>query len=131
LGALGGGDCEDHANRLKGRCQATEWQHRIWLRWKALIRRRQLDRDLADELQFHLAMAEEKRQAEGLAPEEARAAARRAFGNAAVLRETEMWLFAWLETLWQDLRYGSRMLGCVANSVFARYGSGTKSLEGP
>jgi hypothetical protein len=63
---------------VKGRCQVTEWQHRIWLCWKALIRRLQLDRDLAEELQFRLAMAEEKRQAEGLAPEEARTVTRSA-----------------------------------------------------
>jgi hypothetical protein len=32
----------------------------LWLRIRALLRRRQLDRDLNDELQFHLAMCEEK-----------------------------------------------------------------------
>jgi hypothetical protein len=33
-----------------------EWITALWLRIKALFRRRQLDRDLDDELQFHLAM---------------------------------------------------------------------------
>ncbi len=35
-----------------------EWVIAIWLRIRALFRRRQLDRDLDDELQFHLAMRE-------------------------------------------------------------------------
>ena len=41
----------------------AEWLTKTWLRIKALIKRRQLDRDLQDELSFHLAMCEEKLQA--------------------------------------------------------------------
>ncbi|MCL5670273.1 MAG: ABC transporter permease, partial [Acidobacteria bacterium] len=44
--------------------------------------------------------------------EEARYAARRAFGNSTQTKESnrEMWTFPFLETLWQDLRYGLRQL---------------------
>ena len=89
-----------------------EWFHQTWLRLKAFLRRRQLDRDLELELQFHLSMREEKRQSEGLAAAEARTQARREFGNANSVKETcrELWTFTWLETLWQDLRYGVRTL---------------------
>jgi hypothetical protein len=37
-----------------------EWIIALRLRIKALFRRRQLDRDLHDELQFHLAMREQR-----------------------------------------------------------------------
>jgi putative ABC transport system permease protein len=92
-----------------------EWAHEISLRLKALLLRRRLDRDLDDELQFHLAMREEKYRAEGAgAPSEiaARAAARRQFGNMTSLKEAcrEMWTFASLEAFWQDVRFGLRML---------------------
>ncbi len=83
-----------------------------WLRVKALVKRRKLDRDLDEELRFHLAMREEKSKAAGLAAEEAHAAARRRFGNTTLMKEVmrEMWTFVWLEAFWQDVRYGLRML---------------------
>jgi predicted permease len=88
------------------------WPSRLWMKLAALLKRRRLDRDLDEELQFHLAMREEKLRAEGLAPADARFAARRRFGNAARIKETsrELWTFASIETFWQDLRYGARML---------------------
>ncbi|MGB6483132.1 MAG: ABC transporter permease [Candidatus Acidiferrales bacterium] len=92
----------------------TEWIRAAWLRAKALAKRRQLERDLEDELQFHLAMREDKfRGGESLRENEpARAAARRKFGNATLLKEVcrDMWTFHSMEKLLQDLRYGARML---------------------
>ena len=89
-----------------------EQMHDFWLRLKALVRRRELDRDLDDELKFQLAMREEKLREQGVAAEEAPYAARRQFGNATRLKETsrELWRFGWLEILWQDLRYAARQL---------------------
>jgi putative ABC transport system permease protein len=84
----------------------------LWLRIKALFRRRQLDRDLDDELQFHLAMREQKLAEDGVPAAEAHYAARREFGNETTAKEMnrEMWTFASVETLWQDIRYGLRQL---------------------
>jgi len=84
----------------------------IWLRLKALARRKQLDRDLNDEVAFHLAMREEKNRAIGVDSDEARYAARRQFGNATQLKETtrELWTFASLETLWRDFAFALRTL---------------------
>ncbi len=67
------------------------------LRWRSLWKRRQLDRDLKDEIAFHLAM---------------RQGSTRQFGNPTLIRENlrEMWTFHILESLWHDLRYGVRML---------------------
>jgi predicted permease len=85
---------------------------KIWTRVKALVRRKQLEKDLDEELAFHLAMREEKKRAGGAAAEEARYAAHRQFGNAMRVKEMcrEMWSFAALETFWRDLRYGARAL---------------------
>jgi putative ABC transport system permease protein len=49
--------------------------HNLRLRLKAVIKRRRLDRDLAEELEFHLAMREQKLIEQGMAPREARHAA--------------------------------------------------------
>ena len=54
----------------------AEWIHGLRLRLKALFHRRELDRDLEDELTFHLAKREEKYRAEGIDADESRYAAR-------------------------------------------------------
>ena len=41
-----------------------EWLHRVLLRMKMLTRRRELERDLEDELSFHLTLREEKQRRE-------------------------------------------------------------------
>ena len=90
----------------------SEWRNKTWLLLKAIWKRSQLDRDLNDEVAFHLAMREEKNRRAGMAPDEAHYAARRQFGNETNMKETtrEMWTFASLESLWWDLRYAVRML---------------------
>jgi hypothetical protein len=67
---------------------------------------------LDGELQFHLAMREEKLVEQGPPADEPRYTARREFGNATQAKEMnrEMWIFPFLETLWQDIRYGVRQL---------------------
>ena len=84
----------------------------IWLRIKALIRRRQLDRDLEEELRLHLSLREERHRASGIADGDARAAARRDFGNVTGFKEIcrDMWSFVFLESVWQDLRFAARTL---------------------
>ncbi len=89
-----------------------DWMIIVWLRAKALLRRRQLERDLEDELQFHRALLEERLTEQGMAAEEAHYAAQREFGNAMQAKEAnrEMWTFPFLETLWQDIRFALRHL---------------------
>ncbi|HXH51744.1 MAG TPA: ABC transporter permease, partial [Terriglobia bacterium] len=89
-----------------------EWMHDLWLRGKAHIKHRQLDRGLAEKLDFHLAMREQKLVEQVMPPEEARDTSRRAFGNQTRTREFNRapWLFPFLETLGQDVRYGLRQL---------------------
>jgi len=90
----------------------SEWLNKILTRLKALLKRRQMDRDLGDELEFHLAMREGKNREAGMDFVEARHAARRQFGNAMIVKERtrEMWTFTLLETLYQDFRHALRQL---------------------
>ena len=84
----------------------------FWRRLRVLFHRRRFDRDLEDEMRFHLDMRSEEEREAGAAPDEARYAARRAFGNSTLLHETsrEAWGWRFLDTLGQDLRYAARML---------------------
>jgi macrolide transport system ATP-binding/permease protein len=90
----------------------AEWVNQTWLRVKAIWKRPQLDRDLNDEVEFHLAMREEKNRLSGIPSEEAHYAARRQFGNTTSLKEgsRDMWTLVSLEGLLQDIRFGARKL---------------------
>jgi predicted permease len=81
-------------------------------RLRAIALRTRLERDLDDELAFHLAMREAEHRQAGLAPDEARLTARRQFGNPVLLKEQtrDAWLFAVVETLSQDVRFALRSL---------------------
>src|SRR3990170_6898166 len=82
-------------------------------RLRARLRNRGFDDELRQELRVHEEMKRESLEAEGLAPEDARTAARRALGNTTLMREDarRVWFAPWLESVVQDARYGVRMLG--------------------
>jgi hypothetical protein len=69
----------------------------LFRRLRYLLNRRQYDRDLADDMEFHREMAVR----DG-----------RQFGNALQLREEsrEVWGWTWIDCLGQDLRYAFRLL---------------------
>ena len=82
------------------------------MRLRAIWKRKQLDRDLREEMAFHLAMRQEKLKSAGLSDRKADAAAQRAFGNVARIKEDTrmLWTFRWVEDLRQDLGYAARSL---------------------
>ncbi len=88
------------------------WLNPLRIRIRALVHREQLDRDLADELRFHLEMKANENLESGGSPEAARWRAAREFGNSTVLKEIsrEMFGFGSLEVLVRDVRYGARTL---------------------
>jgi predicted permease len=81
---------------------------RLW----ALVRSRQMDRELDDEITSHLAEATEEYVQRGLSLEEARWAAQRDFGGVTQTKEVyrQVRSFTWLEELSRDLRYAVRTL---------------------
>lgn len=84
-----------------------------WLkRLTALFRKPHLDRELDEEIRTHLAMAEEENIRRGMRRREAREAARRSFGGVEQVKEDYRRGrgIPWIETLWQDIRYGLRTL---------------------
>src|SRR5215468_9106917 len=88
------------------------WLHGIRLRLRGFLRRRQLERDLEDELQFHLKMRALRNREAGMSAEEAMEAARRRFGNPVWWKESirDMWSLGLLESVLGDLRYAGRSL---------------------
>jgi predicted permease len=89
---------------------------RVMQRWvrrvATLLRRRQLEQDLQNELIAHLAMDAQERIEAGEPPATARQAARRDFGNLARVTEDTRATWGWtgVEHVLQDLRYAGRQL---------------------
>jgi putative ABC transport system permease protein len=82
----------------------------LWRRLLFYARRERFDRELEEEMRFHLEMKAQENAEAGLKPDEARYAARRQFGNQTLLLEAsrDMWAVRSIETLFQDLRFGIR-----------------------
>ena len=81
--------------------------------FRRFMNRTQKDEDLAEEIESHLAHAQDANAARGLPQEEARRQARLRFGNPQVTRE-RVWVYRsipWLEDVWRDLRFALRGLG--------------------
>jgi predicted permease len=101
----------------------TTWR-KAWSRLRTSVwRRAQDDRDLDDEIRFHLAQEARLRMEAGAAPGDAAAAARRDFGNVERVREVTraMRTSSVFETLGQDLRFGIRLLR--RSRAFAIFGT--------
>jgi putative ABC transport system permease protein len=82
------------------------------LRIARVLGRRDREKELERELEAHLELEAEEQRESGLAPEQARSAARRAFGNTMLVREDvrAVWNLAWLERFLRDVKYASRSL---------------------
>jgi macrolide transport system ATP-binding/permease protein len=86
---------------------------RVFLsRLAGLVRKGRLESDIDDELDFHLQMEIAKNLRQGMPPAEARSRAQRRLGGIAQLKETyrETHALPIIEVLWQDIRFGFRML---------------------
>jgi len=88
------------------------WLYTLPLRIRSLFGRRDVERDLEDEILEHIERQTQQNIADGMTPGDARAAARRAFGNREVVRATarDTWGWVWLEQLALDFRYAIRKL---------------------
>ena len=89
-----------------------EFAASLYLKLRALVKRRELDRDLEDELQIHLSMREEQYMANSGPGNRGQSAALQRFGNVAGIKERcrDLWTFKWFETLLHDVRYAARQI---------------------
>jgi predicted permease len=84
---------------------------RIWTRLKALLRRKQLEADMAEEMRAHLELQEQANRAARMPPDEAGYAARRQFGHLDGIKETcrDQRGWVWLEQWGRELRLAVRV----------------------
>jgi predicted permease len=89
-----------------------DWLGELERRLRMLVHRRQFDADLEEEMRLHLELRQEEQLQSGVRADDARAAARRQFGNTTYLKgESHIaWGWEWFENVAQDARYGLRML---------------------
>ncbi len=101
------------------------WLLELLRRLQFRLRRRRFDEDLAEEMRLHIDLRASDVHAAGMSLESANDAARRQFGNTTRLQEIsrEAWGWTFLDTLWQDIRYGARSLqgqpGFTATAVLS------------
>ena len=85
-----------------------EFVKRLW----ALFHKRRMDREMAEELEFHQGLLREKLLRQGVPQREVDLATRRTFGNASRWQERlhELWQFKTLENFLRDLGFSARLL---------------------
>src|SRR4029077_6551178 len=100
----------DRGSRAGGRLMS--WRSVAGSRLRALFRRDRLERELDDEVQFHLEMQADDNVRAGMDPDEARRAARRSFGGRDAMKETyrARRTIHFVETMAQDVRYAAGVL---------------------
>src|SRR6185436_13647453 len=88
------------------------WMHAIPARLKAIFLRRRIERDLDDELAFHVAMQTRANAREGMTETEAYRRARVEIGGVEQVKERsrDVLPLRWLRDVMQDVRYGLRGL---------------------
>jgi len=88
------------------------WIYTIPLRLRSLFRRHRVERELDEELQYHLQGKTEEFLAQGMAAEDARRAALRAMGGLELRKEQcrDARGVHFFDTLLQDVRFGLRVL---------------------
>jgi putative ABC transport system permease protein len=90
----------------------TEMFNRLKTALRALLRKSQAERELDEELRYHIEQQTEQNIRMGMDPDEAGFAARKAFGGVQQAKERSRDAHGsrWIEEIWLDLRYGARML---------------------
>ncbi len=94
-----------------GACLTAKWR-RYLAKFYCLFQHQRAERELAREVATHLALMEEDFQRRGMTAEEARLAAKRAYGGVEQAKELhrDERSFAWIEQMVRDLRYECRSL---------------------
>ena len=95
------------------------WLRRLRLRLRSILDGARLDRELDDEVRFHIEEQIDANVAAGMSPEQARSAALRAFGGVEQRKEEcrDTRRVSWAVDAARDLRHGLRLL--VKSPLFA------------
>src|SRR5207247_639977 len=98
--------------RCARRGYVMSWPSVFAARLRGLFSKSRMERELEDEVRFHLEMQAEDNRRAGMNPVEARYAAMRSFGGVEPMKEAfrERRTFAWVETITQDMSHGVRLL---------------------
>jgi hypothetical protein len=98
---------------------SNQWWIDVRARLTALFRRREIYHRADEELEFHLAMLEQRLIESGMSPTDARVLARRQLGNTTLIKEQSLdaWRYTFVDTLIRDFRYAVRTL--IKNFSFA------------
>jgi len=85
---------------------------RLWRRIQYLIRQRRTEAELVEEMEFHLALEQQRLERNGVPTSDVASASRRVLGNVALAREDArgVWVVPWLESVWQDGAYAVRIV---------------------
>jgi len=85
------------------------------------LNRKDADFDLDEEIRIHLDLEIQENLAQGMSPDEARQKAIKRFGSVARTKEKSrvVWGLSSLETFWQDIRFGFRMIAKWPGFSFA------------
>jgi putative ABC transport system permease protein len=88
------------------------WLRLIYSRLNGLLRKNRIEQEMEDEMLFHLRMRTRQNIERGMRPDDAEREAQRRFGNVGHIKDLgrDIKGGGLMETLWQDLRYGARML---------------------
>jgi putative ABC transport system permease protein len=88
------------------------WLRLALARLRGLLRKQSVEREMEEELRFHLRMRAEENARRGMTPEEAGRAAQKSFGNWSRVKDAcrDVKGGGMLETIIQDVRYGVRTL---------------------
>jgi len=86
---------------------------RAWFfRLLGLLRKTNRETEMSEEIHNHLDLLFARNISAGMSPGEAHSATLREFGGIEQIKETarEQWVWMWPDQLWQDIRFGARML---------------------
>jgi putative ABC transport system permease protein len=88
------------------------WNYKLPLRIRSLFRKDRIERELTEELRFHVEKLTEEKAAQGMSSEEARYAALRELGSIEQMKEEcrDSRRVSYIENFFADVRYGLRQL---------------------
>jgi putative ABC transport system permease protein len=88
------------------------WFRLLYTRLYGLLRKNRIEREMEEEMRFHLRMRTQDNIERGMKPDDAEREARRRFGNVGRIKDLACDIKGggFMETLLQDLRFGARML---------------------